>query len=137
MSSNTIITCSNLFAIVPIYKALMNNNSIGALITFCAMFASMIYHTSETNHGLPSIIFKKYTKILLFIDIIFAFIAITYGIYIIYINNYIYNITIIYSSIISLLFLQLSELTDDNTLFYVLYHSLWHCCAFLTLAIII
>jgi hypothetical protein len=134
---NTLISSTNLFGIIPIYIALNNNNYIGALITFCAMFASILYHISETHHNLTGLIFTKYTNYLLFIDRIFAIIALVYGIYLIYINNYIYYSIISINIIIGIFALLLSELFGNYPIIYTLFHCIWHCVAFIILALII
>jgi hypothetical protein len=135
--SNILVSATNLFGIIPICIALENENYICAVIAFCAMFASIIYHMSETRHGLPGIFLKKHSEKLLLIDRIFAVIAMIYGLYLLYMNKNIYLPVIILKIIIAISAGCLSEIFGKDPVLYTMFHSIWHCIVFLILGDII
>jgi len=135
--TNILNATSNLFGIIPLSISLYHKSYYEALLIFGAMFASILYHISETHHNLTGLIFTKYTNYLLFIDRIFAIIALVYGVYLIYINNYIYYSIISINIIIGIFALLFSELFGNYPIIYTLFHCIWHCIAFIILALII
>jgi hypothetical protein len=86
--TNFIVTCSNIFGIVPLWKSIKNiissfdNKSdnkkpkklkkgtviIETIIIGTSVIASVLMHISETKHGLPGLFFVSYCNYFLWFD---------------------------------------------------------------------
>lgn len=148
MFANVIVSLSNIigFYCIIIYKL----NGLKKLLVVMPVFASIIYHLSETKHNLPGIYpLNKYSNILLNIDRFFAvisFIVTLYNIIKLPLYKQIKYLTI---GIMALLCLIISErdviyknlnIYSDFTINqyeFILFHSIWHFMAFTLLAKII
>lgn len=141
-------TATNVIAFLPIYFYADIGDIIGALLCTFSLIASVLMHISETKHNLPGVLFKEYSNILLNIDRLFALILFCYGII-----TFINNPDVIYHYYMGKDFIELlifpivifstgaiasyiGENTDDLKL-YTLLHTIWHICAYGTLAYVI
>ena len=135
---------TNLYSLRAINIALQQKKYSIAVVLSCATISSVIYHLSETKHGMNSICLKDYTMITLNIDRFFALCAV--GLfawkYKNILNKSIYKNTnkqIILYSVVGMIAQMLSEcqhivnldLSTEKRL-YMITHPIWHICAFHT-----
>jgi len=145
---NIFITLTNLYSLRAINIALKQKKYSIAVILSCVTISSVIYHLSETKHGMDSVCLKDYTMITLNIDRFFALCSI--GLfawkYKYILNKSIYKNTnkstnkqILLYSIVGMIAQMLSEcqhivnldLSTEKRL-YMITHPIWHICAFHT-----
>src|SRR5439155_19959116 len=72
---NLFIAATNLYGLRAIRIALQQKKRSEVIILSCAMCGSIVYHLSETKHGMNNLILKDHVGILLNIDRLFAGIA--------------------------------------------------------------
>jgi len=134
-------TFTLIVALVPIWRYIIIHDILGTLLCCCSFVAAVLMHLSDTKHGLPGVHFKKYSRYLLSIDRFVTCVLAGYGI-VNYVMNYIVDpdITSLIVSVttfgIGLVALELSDRTDNLILFTIL-RTVWHVCAYGTLAYII
>lgn len=125
---NTIVSTSNLYALYFIKQQ---------PYIIIPMIASILMHLSERKHNLPGIYpFNLYSTQFLWLDRI---IAVSSGLYIIR-NIYLSNFTLLFNNnflllnIIGFISMFISETSDnrvhDYQLVYMIFHIIWHICAF-------
>lgn len=129
--TNILNVISNLFGIIPLSISFYHNSYYEALLIFSAMFASILYHLSETSHKLPGIVFTKYSKVLLAIDRICAIFIVCYLIYMMSINQYIDKILIIMKMFCGVMILIGSEFFGSDPILFTMFHSMWHTSAWI------
>jgi hypothetical protein len=118
------------FALIPIYQALNKSNLVGLVISLLAMFGSILQHISEVKHGLPGVMFTKYSTILLNIDRITAILSLLYGLYKIYKLPNLLSLILICKFTIGLLCLFLGENIFIQAEEHMIFHTVWHIMAF-------
>jgi hypothetical protein len=132
MMINLIVTLSNLYGLVPIYYS----TGYYRLWISVIVSASVLMHLSETKHQLPGIYpFNQFSKQFLWFDRIMAYTPVIYVGYMYIVNNvnlfeHLFNPIFIIGSIC----LLLSEGIKGNKYFFATTHSIWHVCAYHTIA---
>ena len=129
--ANYIVACSNLIAI-PLAEYLKPGQRI---IIYLPMFASYIYHLSETKHGLPGISpLNQYTNVLLNIDRFFAIKSVLYVMRTIYYKPRIIDKAFVLAGLLGTISLMYSERDVYTTMEvgneFIVYHCIWHVCAY-------
>src|ERR1700679_122181 len=127
-------TFTNIVALVPIGKYILNQDYVGAFLCSCSFWASIGMHISETKHGLLGVHFKKHSKLLLNIDRFFAFLLFGYAVYKLFtkpvIPSLLEPITMFGAAAVAGV---IGENTEDLTLYTVM-HTIWHILIYGTLA---
>src|SRR5437016_814432 len=72
---NIFVTATNLYSVRAIHLALKQKKYIIASILSCATIGSVVYHLSETQHGMNPICLKDHAAVTLNIDRFFALCA--------------------------------------------------------------
>ena len=133
---NLFIAATNLYGLRAIRVALQQKKLSDATILGCAMFGSIVYHLSETKHGMNSLILKDYVNITLNIDRLFAGIAAVT--FLLKYKKKLNKKIISYGSV-GLGMMMISECQHVISLslpiekqIYLLTHPIWHICAFHT-----
>lgn len=129
--SNFIVTISNIFGLLPIYKSFNNlpRSSLELFLIIIAVIASILMHISETKHNLPGIYLSKYSNYMLYFDRITAYLLVFYMIYKLIHNSLIITGLLILKIITGLLCAIGSEITN-NEQEYVFLHCIWHFFAY-------
>jgi len=131
---NLFVTATNLYSLRAIISAHNNTYYLECGSLTCAGLASIIYHLSETKHGMNSVCLKKYSNITLKFDRFFAVFSMC-----IFLWKYKQRINkqIIYIGSVGLIALGLSESQHIISLplrvekiLYLITHPIWHICAF-------
>lgn len=134
---NLFVTVTNLYGLRAINLAFKQNQFLEASVLSCACIASIVYHLSETKHGMNSLCLKNKTNITLNIDRFFALMSVAvFGLkyYNMIQNN---DQQIIKYGVIGLTTLILSESQHIISLprrieksLYLITHPIWHITAF-------
>lgn len=134
-------TATLVVAFIPIWRYIVKQDSLGILLCCCSFVAAVLMHISDTKHGLPGVHFKKYSRRLLSIDRFVTCVLAGYGVFN-YVLNYLVDpdMTSLMVSVttfgIGFIALEFSDRTNNLTLFTIL-RTIWHVCAYGTLAYII
>jgi len=131
---NLLMTLTNLYALRAIYTAYNNKYYFASIIITLTCLASIVYHLSETKHGMNSLCLTKYSDITLNID---RFLATIVGWTILWNFRHKINIELFVYDIISLIAQGLSESQHvihlplkTEKILYLNTHPVWHFCAF-------
>lgn len=128
-----IVTCSNIFALIPIQSLIHHGYYGGAILTGLTALASVFMHATETKHQLPGLFWAEHSNLFLNIDRFFAKVLIMYGLWLFYDHP---NLLPVITSIVGLIMLGVGELTYHLPL-YTFLHSSWHFLAFYSLYLVI
>jgi len=127
---------TNLVALYPCYCFFKQGYYFGSCLTGCAMVASVFMHLSERKHNLVglNIFTPRISNLLLYVDIFTSILLMSYGCYVSWKNDTIYEV--LSYGIPFWTTLLLGELTN-NLILYTGLHTIWHIGAFYTLSLII
>lgn len=128
---NVLVTLSNIIGVIGIFYC----SGLKQLVLILSVVGSILMHLSEQKHGLPGIYpFNVYSKELLWLDRIGAYIAAIYALF------FIANVTgtILIMICFAALCIFIAEVViSTQWIYYIIFHSIWHFLVysiFLTLA---
>lgn len=141
---NYIVTISNIFGFVPIYKVISTEQDdyfyFKLFSLFSMIIASSLMHISETKHELPGALFVKHNNTLLWIDRILAYLFGLFVAHKLYTHNELLTCNFLILGSCGLILNALSEIVftkKDHQVHFMICHSLWHYFAYYVLSIII
>ena len=126
---NVLVAFSNLYALLPIYRAIRISNWLTAIILTGAMVSSIVYHLLECHkHQMPGLWFGRSEFIYhltINIDRLFALLSV----YIFYDPTMLWNHRYLAG-------IALASMTISETIYryekrpYIFFHIIWHILAF-------
>lgn len=132
---NLFVTLSNLYSLRAIYAGFKQKKYLAVTVLSCTTLASIIYHLSETKHGINSAWLKDYSALTLNIDRFFALCST--GLLLRQYKNKMKTKNVIFYGSLGLLAMMLSECQHVISLplpleknLYLITHPIWHICAF-------
>jgi hypothetical protein len=133
---NLFVAATNLYGLRAIKTGIQKRYWKESIMLGCAMYASIIYHLSETKHNMNSLILTNNTSVTLNIDRLFAFCSMALILF--NLKNKL-NKKMLIIGTIGLISMMISESQHVITLpmfiekpLYLVTHSIWHICAFHT-----
>lgn len=134
MLVNLIVTLSNIFGIYPIVAAIQTQSTWLIALMIGTVLASVMMHVTETKHGLPGIMWQKYSSIFLNIDRLTAILSTVYSVYKLYVKWQVVETSVVIFGCIGVLSMFVSENVVKSQFWFMITHSIWHWIAYCVLA---
>jgi len=132
------LAVSNIIGFIPLIKTIQPLHKLKFTMILLNIISSSLMHVSETKHNLGGVMFKKYSKQLLWFDRISSYMSLGYVLLMIYKNpqHWFFDQKMIIYGSLALLFNYVGEISMDKTRYFV-FHLGWHCLAYYILNLII